>query len=47
MLFTETTTIGVRYQEMLRERLEREIRRVDDARRRDPVQGRAAARPRS
>ena len=25
MLFTDTTTIGVRHQEMLRERLEREI----------------------
>jgi uncharacterized protein (TIGR00299 family) protein len=29
LLFTETTTIGVRFQEVLRERLEREIRRVD------------------
>jgi pyridinium-3,5-bisthiocarboxylic acid mononucleotide nickel chelatase len=29
VLFTETTTIGVRYQEMQRERLEREIRTVE------------------
>jgi len=29
MLFTHTTTIGVRYQEMRRERLDREIRSVD------------------
>ena len=29
LLFTETTTIGVRFQEVLRERLEREIQRVD------------------
>jgi uncharacterized protein (TIGR00299 family) protein len=29
VLFTETTTIGVRYQEMLRERLDREIAQVD------------------
>ncbi|HET7216941.1 MAG TPA: nickel pincer cofactor biosynthesis protein LarC [Vicinamibacterales bacterium] len=29
LLFTETTTIGVRYREMLRERLEREVRAVD------------------
>ena len=29
VLFTETTTIGVRFQEVLRERLEREIQRVD------------------
>jgi uncharacterized protein (TIGR00299 family) protein len=28
-LFTETTTIGVRYQEMMRERLEREIRTIE------------------
>ena len=28
-LFAETTTIGVRYQEMLRERLEREIRTIE------------------
>jgi uncharacterized protein (TIGR00299 family) protein len=29
VLFTDTTTIGVRYQEMFRERLEREIRPVE------------------
>jgi uncharacterized protein (TIGR00299 family) protein len=29
VLFTDTTTIGVRYQEMYRERLEREIRTVE------------------
>jgi uncharacterized protein (TIGR00299 family) protein len=29
VLFTETTTIGVRYQDVLRERLEREIRTVE------------------
>ncbi len=29
ILFTETTTIGVRYQEMMRERLDREIRTLD------------------
>jgi uncharacterized protein (TIGR00299 family) protein len=29
MLFTHTTTIGVRYQEMRRERLDREIRSID------------------
>jgi uncharacterized protein (TIGR00299 family) protein len=29
VLFTESTTIGVRYQEMLRERLDREIRTVE------------------
>jgi uncharacterized protein (DUF111 family) len=29
LLFTETTTIGVRFLEVLRERLEREIQRVD------------------
>src|SRR5262249_14934075 len=29
VLFAETTTIGVRYQEMMRERLEREIRTID------------------
>ena len=29
VLFTHTTTIGVRYQEMLRDRLDREIRSVD------------------
>jgi uncharacterized protein (DUF111 family) len=29
ILFTETTTIGVRYQEMVRERLEREIRAIE------------------
>ena len=29
VLFTETTTIGVRYQEMLRERLEREVVSID------------------
>jgi len=29
VLFTESTTIGVRYQEMMRERLEREIRTVE------------------
>jgi hypothetical protein len=28
LLFTETTTIGVRYQEMLRDRLEREVRSI-------------------
>ena len=29
VLFTQTTTIGVRYQEMLRDRLDREMRQVD------------------
>jgi uncharacterized protein (TIGR00299 family) protein len=29
LLFAETTTIGVRYHELLRERLEREIRRIE------------------
>jgi uncharacterized protein (TIGR00299 family) protein len=29
LLFTETTTIGVRYQEMLRERLEREVKTIE------------------
>ena len=29
VLFTESTTIGVRYQEMLRERLDREMRSID------------------
>jgi uncharacterized protein (TIGR00299 family) protein len=29
ILFAETTTIGVRYQEMLRERLEREVRAIE------------------
>lgn len=29
ILFTDTTTIGVRYQEMMRERLDREIRTLD------------------
>jgi uncharacterized protein (TIGR00299 family) protein len=29
LLFAETTTIGVRYQEMARERLEREVRTID------------------
>ena len=29
VLFADTTTIGVRYQEMLRERLEREIRTIE------------------
>jgi pyridinium-3,5-bisthiocarboxylic acid mononucleotide nickel chelatase len=29
VLFSESTTIGVRYQEMMRERLDRELRRVD------------------
>jgi hypothetical protein len=28
LLFAETTTIGVRYQEMLRERLDREVRSI-------------------
>jgi uncharacterized protein (DUF111 family) len=31
VLFAESTTIGVRYQEMLRERLAREIRTIDTA----------------
>ena len=29
VLFAETTTIGVRHQEMLRERLEREVRSLE------------------
>jgi uncharacterized protein (DUF111 family) len=29
LLFAETTTIGVRYQEMVRDRLEREVRTID------------------
>jgi uncharacterized protein (TIGR00299 family) protein len=29
ILFSETTTIGVRYQEMMRERLDREVRTID------------------
>ena len=45
ILFTETTTIGVRYQEMTRERLDREVRQYRHPAWRDPFQGRDAQRP--
>ncbi len=47
LLFAETTTIGVRYHEMSREWLEREVRRRRDADRPDSLQGGHARRPRA
>ena len=45
VLFAETTTIGVRYQEVQRECLEREVRSVATPVGADPVQGRQPRRP--
>ena len=45
LLFTETTTIGVRFQDVLRERLEREIADRGHACRADPLQDRQPRRP--
>ena len=47
MLFTDSTTIGVRYQEMLRERLDERVRTVDTPVGSHQVQGRDARRPRA